>query len=249
MNKTGWLGLGIASLCVACGGSGESSSSTGGGGAGTGGATSSGGTTSTTSAGGTTSSGGAGGTAGSGPMENVYDNAVADLADLAPCTPVAPLPEEDGTFAVTIFGPFPKAFTIDGFTFVVAEGGNLGITDPWMASVVVVPAGGDPLAVDPGADAKDRMFTVLDSVVDGTTTVKQLSVTLDAPVAVAASERVVVSLRNTVGPPLSAILMCGASAHQENNQWWNLDGTMTQMSTYGADFDHDWWVSLVPAAN
>jgi hypothetical protein len=47
----------------------------------------------------------------------------------------------------------------------------------------------------------------------------------------------------------SALQMCGAgSAHPESNQWWNLDGSMSEMSSYGSNFDRDWWVSLLPAA-
>ncbi len=243
-----WLVLGVGVFCVACGGSGESSSSAGGGG--TGGATASGGTGGTTASGGTGGTTASGGTGGSAPAENVYVNAIADLANLADCQPVAPAANEDGTYAVTIFGPFPKPFTLEGFTFAAADGADKAlITDPWMASVVVVPAGGDPTAIDPSATAAPRTpLTVLDSAADDPVTVKILGVTLDAPIAVNASERVVVSLRNTVGPPPSVLYMCGASEHQESNQWWNLGGTMDTMASYGATFDHDWWVSLVPAA-
>jgi hypothetical protein len=193
---------------------------------------------------------GTGGAAGcEAPAENVYDNTTE--TGLPACQhPVAPLPTEDGTFAVTVFGPFATPFQLDGFTFAATEGTDSSITDPWTAAVIVVPAGSDPLAVNPNDAAKPYPLTLLEelptTVVE--VTVNRYSIQLDAPLAVSVCDKVVVALRNTVGPPDTWIQQCGeGSDHPETNQWWNLDNTMTEMSTYRSNFDRDWWVSLLPA--
>jgi hypothetical protein len=126
---------GVAAICSACSPSPNESTgtgATGGSDGGTGGAT-------------TTTMGGAGGTGGTGtggaagceaPAE--YDNTTE--TGLPACNhPVAPLPMEDGTFAVTVFGPFATPFQLDGFTFAATEGTDSSITDPWTAAVIVVP--------------------------------------------------------------------------------------------------------------
>lgn len=231
---------------------GSDTSGTGGstGGTGTGGAT--GGTGGVTGGTGGVTGGTGGVTGGTGgcaaPVDNVYDNATAeDIADS--CIPIAPAPGEDGTFAVTIFGPFSTPFSLSGFTFAAHESADTAITDPWTASVIVVPAGQDPTAIDPNDGAKPYALTLLESMPVQNGTGNKYSVTLDAPLDVAACDSVVVSLRNTEGPPLSAIEMCGPpSSHSETNQWWNLDGTMATMVSFAPGFDHNWWVSLLPAA-
>lgn len=247
MNKMGWVILATVVFCAACGG--ESSTSNGGGGAG--GTTASGGSSGGT--GGATASGGTGGatggTGGATSMQNVYDNNLD--TEVTDCGQVAPAPGEDGTFSVTIFGPFPKEFAFDTFTFVAAESTKAAITKPWTASVIVVPAGQAPTAVDPSADAKPYPLMELQSIPADPATFKQLAVTLDAPLSVGVMESVVVSLRNTEGTPGTALVMCGTgpSEHPDTNQWWALDGTMATMASYGATFDRDWWVSLVPSPN
>lgn len=254
MIRTMVCALGAILFLSACGsdtsGTGGSTGGTGGtGGAtgGTGGVT--GGTGGVT--GGTGGTGGVtGGTGGcSAPVDNVYDNATAeDLANN--CIPIAPATGEDGTFAVTLFGPFSTPFTVTGFTFGAHEAANTMVTDPWIASVTVVPAGQDPTAIDPSVGAKPYdLMTPLESMPVGNGTGNKYSVTLDAPLEVGACDSVVVSLRNSEGPPVSAVEMCGLpSAHPETNLWWNLDGTMDVMADLAPGFDHNWWVSLVPAA-
>ncbi len=249
MNRLGLLVLATGVFCVACGGGGTSSD----GGGGAGGTTASGGSTSSGGTGGATASGGTGGTTGgtggATSAQNVYDNNLD--TDIADCGQVAPAPGEDGTFSVTIFGPFPKEFAFDTFTFVAAESTKAAITDPWTASVIVVPAGQTPTAVDPSADAKPYPLMELQSIPADPAKLKQFAVTLDAPLAVGVDESVVVSLRNTEGTPGTALVMCGTgpSDHPDTNQWWALDGTMATMASYGATFDRDWWVSLVPSPN
>lgn len=235
-------------LCAAC--SGSPSEATGGGGTGGSGTTGGAGGTSAGGTGGAggTSSGGtsAGGTGGCSAPANVYDN--AQETGLPACNhPVAPLPDEDGTFAVTVFGPFATAFELGGFSFAAAEGPDSMITDPWTAAVVVVPAGSDPLEVDPDGSAKPYPLTLIEDLPAASYTVHRYSMTLDAPLAVGPCDTVVVALRNTKGPPDSWLQMCGSgSEHPETNQWWNLDGTMTVMASYGTTYDRDWWVSLMP---
>jgi hypothetical protein len=236
----------IAAICAACSGTTNASTGTGGTGGSDGG----------TGGGTTTTTGGAGGTGGTGtggapgcaaPAENVYDNTTE--TGLPACNhPVAPLPGEDGTFAVTVFGPFATAFQLDGFTFAASEGMEAMITDPWTAAVIVVPAGSDPLAVNPNDAAQPYPLTLLEKLTATQGTVNRYSIQLDAPLSVSACDTVVVALRNTEGPPDTWIHQCGTgSDHPETNQWWNLDNTMTEMSTYGSDLDRDWWVSLLPA--
>jgi hypothetical protein len=244
---------GIAAACAACGG-GSSPASTGG----AGGSVAT--TSTTTSATSTTTTSATGGSGGTGttvtcslPGDNVYDNS-ADISFTACEKPIAPAPSEDGSYVVAVFGPFPKGFMLEGISFLSYEKGNGGVTDPWTISATVVPAGGDPLKIDPSAGAKPYPLTEVDSapagIPAGSSTSHRFAIQLDASVPVAACESVVIGLRNTVGPPLSAVLMCGdpGSPHPETNQWWNLDGTMDQMSKYQPDFDRDWAVSLVPAA-
>ncbi len=238
---------------VACG-SGDTSGPGGAGGAGgtsnggSGGATSS--SASSTETGGGTTSGTSGTTSETAgcdaPPENVYENASA-VAVAEGCSDVAPAPGEDGTFAVTVFGPFGKPFQVESFTFAASESPATGVTDPWLASVIVVPVGGDPTTIDPNMGAKLYPLTLLESTSAGAQKTNLYSVQLDAPLSVGACEQVVVSLRNSEGPPLTGILMCGPpSEHKETNRWWNLDGTTTAMVDFSAQFDRDWRVSLVP---
>lgn len=241
-----FLLLGIGALCAACSSSPDDTSGTAGAGGGTTTAGPGGG-----GAGGSGGSGGGGAAGGTGggqcaPGPTTYDN--AGESGVPACDhPVAPLPDEDGTFAVTVFGPFAEPFELAGFTFAALDGENGAITDPWTAAVVVVPAGADPLAADPSAAAEPRALVPLETFAVAAGTVRRYAVQLDAAVPVSACESVVVALRNTVGSPSTALQMCGVgSRHPETNQWWNLDGTMSQMSSYGATFDRDWWVSLTP---
>ena len=60
------------------------------------------------------------------------------------------------------------------FTFVAAESTKAAITEPWTASVIVVPAGQTPTAVDPSADAKDRPLMELQSFPDATATLNRV---------------------------------------------------------------------------
>lgn len=248
--------FGVVAICAACSGSPDDTSGSGGGNGGSGGATGGGGTTSTTDTGGTggtgtnTDTGGTGGGTGgcSALATNVYDNAAE--TGLPACDhPVGPLPDEDGTFAVTVFGPFATAFQLDGFSFATSEGPSTAITDPWTAAVIVVPAGSDPLAVNPNDAAEAYPLALIEKLpaAEGQTA-NRYSIQLAAPLPVGACDTVVVALRNTVGPPPAWLYMCGAgSDHPETNQWWNLDGTMSEMASYGSNFDRDWWVSLLPA--
>lgn len=246
MRPVSFLVLPLMVACLACSSSpGDTSGGAGPGGtsgSGASGGGGSGGSTATTT---TTSS-----ETGSCPTvgDNVYDNS-AESTLPACANPVAPLPEEDGTFSVVVFGPFPQAFTLEGFTFTGWEEGNAGVTDPWTATAVVVPAGDDPLAIDPNVTAKPYPLTIIESLPDGVSSYHRYSIQLDAPLSVDACASVVVALRNTVGPPRSALAMCGlGSAHPATNQWWNLDGTLSPMASFGNNFDRDWWVSLLPAA-
>lgn len=233
-----WL-FGIVAVCAACSGPAEDTTAGG-----------SGGTTATGGGGtgGDTGGGGTGGTpACDAPAANVYDNAAQ--SGMPACDhAVQPASMEDGTFAVTIFGPFATPFQLGGFSFAALEKeGEFAITDPWTAAVVVVPAGEDPLEVDPDAVAEPRPLTFLEELPASLGTAKRYSIQLDPPLSVGACDRVVVALRNTEGPPPSAFMTCGdGSAHPETNQWWNLDGTMTEMASY-PNLDRDWWVSLLPA--
>ncbi|MFO0614918.1 MAG: hypothetical protein U0414_20180 [Polyangiaceae bacterium] len=185
------------------------------------------------------------------PGPNVYDNTTG--ASEANCTfSLVPLPNEDGTFVVTVFGPFSTPFSFD--TVVFAAGNSppvTEITDPWTVSVQRVPNGGDPKLVDPNTDAKPRPLTLVESL--SSDQIRRYSIKLDAPLTVGACESVVVALRNSrVDPPdpngaATAIHMCGAkSTHSSTNLWWNLDGTMVPIASFNPDFDRDWWVSMTP---
>lgn len=225
----------VVSLCLACSNSPPDAA---------GGKTSGGGGTSS----GETGGGGAGVVECSVPTwpENVYDNVAPD--DLAACDkPISPMEHEDGTFAVVLFGPFPKPFTLKGFSFAAAEGPNLAVTDPWTAAVILVPDRKSPLAVDPSAGAAPHSLTLIEELPFKTGwTIQRYSIELDTPLPVAACDTVMVALRNTVGPPRSSLMMCGdASDHPQTNLWWSLDGTMATMKSWG--FDRDWWASLLAA--
>lgn len=242
--------FGIMAGCAACSGTPDDPSGSGASGGSGGGGASGGSSTTSTTATGATGGGGTGGTGGcSAPAANVYDNA-AETGIPACDHGVAPLSNEDGTFSVTLFGPFAEAFQLTGFSFGALESQTTAPTDPWTAAVVVVPAGSDPLLVNPSESAKPYPLMLLEELPADSGTARRFSIQLDAPLAVGVCDTVVVALRNTVGPPLSGLLMCGSgSDHPETNQWWNLDDTMTEMSTYGSNFDRDWWVSLLPAAD
>ncbi|MBK8256280.1 MAG: hypothetical protein IPK82_26885 [Polyangiaceae bacterium] len=250
MRLSSWPLLFAIGLCAACSGTSESTS-TGGGGTGgspTGGGGSGGTTTNATTTGSTSSTGGGGSSNCPTMGENVYDNAVG--ADISICQSlVSPLPEEDGTFSVTVFGPFVTGFDLSGFSFAAGETSSTAPTDPWTASVTVVPAGSDPLAIDPNVGAQAYPLQLIETLtIPGDNKMHRYSIALDTTLKVNACDTVVVALRNTVGPPLSSLGTCGTkSTHSETNQWWELNGNMVQMSTYGAQFDKDWWVSLTVA--
>lgn len=164
---------------------------------------------------------------------------------------IQPLANEDGTFAVTVFGPFAEGLTVAGFEFVVYESALLefAVTDPWTAAVIVVPEG-DAIDVDPNTAAQPYALTLVETYGDPDAmdmlTINRYSVTLDAPLAVDPCARVLVALRNTYGPPTTAIGLCETSTHPETNLWWNLDGTYSEMISFAPTFDGDWGVSLVP---
>jgi hypothetical protein len=183
------------------------------------------------------------------PANDTYANFAGAFTDCA--TGVEPAPNEDGTFAVTVFGPFASAFELEGFTFAAGQSQmfNHMITDPWTATLVVVPAGEDPTAVDPSATAQPYPLTLVEAfpAEDAPEALLRYMITLAEPLAVAPCDHVVVALRNTYGPPNTGLPMCGASSHPATNLWWNLDGTMSVMSSFGPQFAGDWWTTLVPA--
>jgi hypothetical protein len=185
-----------------------------------------------------------------GITENVYAN-TDELNPLVQCLDgaVLPAPGEDGTFAVTVFGPFPETFTLGGFSFLATENADtLQITDPWTASVTVVPEGQDPLQIDVSASAQPFALVRGAEVSTEEQTVVALTIELAEPLVVGACDSVVVALRNSEGPPATGINQCKMvpSTHPETNLWWNLDGTMSTMQSFGAQFDYDWAMTLVP---